>query len=136
MPRGFHKDRTATEAAHFADPRSFISLPKIIKDECTEAKPHLVLYGEEDIHRARIEVFRRNRAENGILSEGIAQCWKCHRLLLEYADDLDPLRAHWHHLRNKPGTRCDCPDNSAVSCAACHRPEHPQTQFGRHGKIL
>lgn len=129
-PRGFHKDLPATEAAHFSDPRSFVSLPKAIQGECTEPKPHLVLYGKEDIHRVRIEVFRRNREENGIASEGVGMCWKCHRLVLEYADELDPRRGHWHHLRNKPGTRCDCPENGVVSCGGpCHQAEHVQVQW-------
>lgn len=129
MPRGFHKDLPATEAAHFSDARSFISLPKIIKGECTEPKPHLVLFGV-DKGPVRAEIFRLNRLKNG----GVNRCWKCNRPVAEYPRDLDELfdntpRGDWDHVRNASGERCDCESNGRVACRQCHSERHLRPIF-------
>lgn len=149
MPRGFKVDIAAT-LARFGYERwkpglSFVSQPKIIKGECPiqqdylgrtyELRPHLVLYGD-DKGPIRAEIFRRNREAN----DGLLLCWKCRNPVVEYPEDdwrdqdikrIASMMGEWHHVRNKPGERCDCPENGIVSCSACHKPEHPQTQFGR-----
>lgn len=109
--------------------RSFISQPKVIVGECDTPQPHLLLYGD-DKGPIRAEIFRRNREANN----GVNRCWKCWRLLHESEDErlFDgryPV-GEWHHVRNKPGERCDDPENGAVSCPDCHRDEHVQVQFG------
>lgn len=126
--RGFKKDLPATIAAHFADPRSFVSLPKLIVGECTEPKAHLVLYGKVDVGWLRAKIFRLDRLKNG----GDNRCWKCGRRVFENQEMADWngagytfwATAEWHHIRHAPGTRCDCPENGAVSCPDCHRKEH------------
>lgn len=139
MSRGFKKDLPATEAAHFSDPRSFISLPKRIDGEGPrdyaelfyDLRPHLILYGV-DKAPIRAEIFRRNREENG----GENRCWKCGQIVFEDAPEGAYYRGQWHHLRNKPGMRCDCVFNGVVSCSGtCHQTEHVQVQL-RSGKIM
>jgi hypothetical protein len=130
--RGFKRDTPATKAAHFADKRSFVSLPKVITGDCDEPKPHLILYGV-DKAPIRAEIFRRNREANG----GVNRCWKCNRPVAEYPRDVtDEIydstpRGEWDHRRNKAGQRCDCVSNGRVACHKCHSERHPQTQFGR-----
>src|ERR1700674_2615333 len=129
MPRGFKRDETKTAEAkntglYCLDRRSFISLPKIIKGECTEPKPHVILFGK-DKAPIRAEIFRRNREANRTRDGAPNRCWKCHKQVLEFAPypfDLD--QGHWHHVRHKAGERCDCPENGVVSCVDCHRKEH------------
>jgi hypothetical protein len=137
MPRGYKIDRSATATALFTgalrDKRSFISLPKHTHGD--EAVPHLILYGK-DKGPVRAEIFRRNREANG----GINVCWKCHCVVLENEESLCPISdwnpsiGHWHHLWDKPGQRCDCPEAGAVSCPACHRASHKQVMFSAHRK--
>lgn len=154
MPRGFKSDRETTKLARssgwylpemddlsgdllrdvfrLSDPRSFVSLPKLIKGESDLPKAHLVLYGKEDKARVRAEIFRRNREENG----GNNKCWKCGCPLYEIATWNGGPVGEWDHIRNKPGERCDCPENGRVACRACHKPRHPQVQFGRRGNEI
>jgi hypothetical protein len=143
MPRGFQRDRSATALMHFRDKRSFVSKPKIIWGECPiqidrlgrthEMRPHLILYGQ-DKAPIRAEIFQRNREANG----GVNRCVKCgtevfEMMLVDYRDDGQVIRrGEWHHVRNKPGERCDCPENGEVICGGplgCHRDEHPQPRW-------
>jgi hypothetical protein len=136
MPRGFKRNERATREAlatgFLQDKRSFISQPKAIKGECAEPRPHLLLEGV-DKGPIRAEIFRRNREAN----KGTNRCVKCGQAV---AEDLHTCitgprrKGDWHHVRNKPGTRCDCPENGEVICgdpAGCHSREHPQPQFGK-----
>ena len=126
MPRGFKRDQAATLLAEFKNRRSFVSQPKTIEGEGADPKPHLILHGQ-DKGQIRAEIFRRNREANG----GVNRCWKCGREVFEqshYPITMD-MQGQWHHLRNKPGQRCDCPENGVVSCETCHRPEHPQVRW-------
>lgn len=138
MSRGFKKDLLATELAYATKNlmdekrRSFVSLPKVIEGECTEPQPHLILYGEKDKGVVRAEIFRLNRLEN----DGVNRCWKCKRPVAEYPTDLDEMlgntpQGDWDHIRNSPGTRCDCESNGRVSCRACHSERHLQVKFGK-----
>jgi hypothetical protein len=131
MPRGFKKDIQATKSARYEDDRSFVSLPKIIPNGCPNIVHHLVLYGLEDKKPIRAEIFRRNREENG----GKNCCWKCGKVFFDGESEslMHPEhRGEWDHICNKPGRRCDCPENGRVACRACHKKEHVQVQFGRH----
>src|ERR1700674_163114 len=120
MPRGFKRDETKTAEArntglYCLDRRSFISLPKIIKGECTEPKPHVILFGE-DKAPVRAEIFRRNREENRTRDGAPNRCWKCHAQVFEHrmegwTEELLSPSGEWDHIRNKPGERCDCPEN-------------------------
>ena len=138
MPRSFKKNVQATHEAlatgFLQDKRSFISQPKIIKGECEEARPHLLLAGV-DKAPVRAEIFRRNREKNG----GVNRCVKCNILLLEHSPVIDRYGlGEWHHIRKKPGQRCDCPENGEVVCggrSGCHRKLHPQVQFGTVKKL-
>ena len=132
--RGFKRDERATREAlatgFLEDRRSFISQPKAIKGECDEPKPHLLLQGK-DKGPIRAEIFRRNREENG----GLNRCWKCKRHVFEenlYWSGPDGVvrSGEWDHIRNKPGERCDCPENGRVACRECHKERHPRPQFG------
>ena len=123
--RGFKRDEEATKAAGFADPRSFISMPKHIVGETDRPLPHCILYGE-DKSRQRIFVFDTNRRRH----KGWNACESCGKTLWENTS-YPPDRGEWHHIRSKAGERCDCVENSEVRCRSCHREEHVQTQFGR-----
>jgi hypothetical protein len=127
MPRGFKRDEDATLAARFEDYRSFVSQPKAINGECDVPRPHVVLYGRADKARVRKIIFEKNRQENG----GINRCWNCRKLVLEKAHEM--FAAHfcgeWDHIRNKPGERCDCPDNGRVACPTCHRQRHVRPRW-------
>ena len=125
MPRGFRKDTDATMCARFEDKRSFISLPKLTHG--TDAESHLILYGK-DKAILRAEIFRRNRAQ---FRDGYPRCAKCNRIVSELSES--SCGGEWHHIRNKPGERCDCAENGEVLCRRCHRPEHPQTKFTKRG---
>lgn len=124
MPRGFHKDEQATKAANFLDRRSFVSLPKVTPHTNGAAEPHFLLYGK-DKGPIRAEIFRRNRQEN---QSDVSRCWNCGVPCYEKNDF---YRGEWHHVNSGAGERCDCVENSVVSCAKCHRAEHVQTQFGK-----
>jgi hypothetical protein len=41
----------------------------------------------------------------------------------------------WDHIRNKPGERCDCPENGMVVAPKAHRERHLKPQFGK-SKII
>lgn len=124
--RGFRRDEAATLAARFEDYRSFVSQPKAIKGECDEPKAHLVLYGA-DKAPIRAEIFRRNREAKS----GLNRCVKCGQIVYERVREGSRWRfgGQWHHIRHRDGERCDCPENGAVSCWACHKPEHPQPKW-------
>ena len=129
MPRGFKVDHERTQhifnVKRWRPGMSFISQPKIIKGECTEPKPHLILIGE-DKGPIRAEVFRRNREAHS----GLNRCAGCGFVVSEQ-DTYGERLGHWHHIRNKAGERCDCPENGQVLCNWCHKQEHPQVQFGK-----
>jgi hypothetical protein len=131
MPRGFQKNEPATREAlatgFLQDKRSFISQSKAIKGECDEAIPHLILYGR-DKGPIRAEIFKEDRAFNG----GVNRCWNCKREVTEDSGGrVERMRGEWDHVRNKPGTRCDCPENGRVACRNCHSERHPKPQFGK-----
>src|ERR1700674_1539408 len=144
MPRGFKVDYRASLVAHqeipspsgrqpgsilLVDKRSFISQPKIIKGECAEPRPHLILYGV-DKAPIRAEIFKRNREKHKLTILSI--CETCGELVQEFDDGASPYPlGEWAHVRNKPGERCDCPENGRVACRACHSERHPKPQFGR-----
>ena len=124
--RGFKRDKAATDAIYFSDARSFISLPKLIVGECTEPKAHMILFGK-DKATIRIQIFRINRDCNGN-----NHCWKCKMIVYEYRESVAaacPNAGEWDHIRNKPGTRCDCIANARVACRHCHSERHPKPQF-------
>jgi hypothetical protein len=126
MSRGFKVDKLATMGAQFEDERSFISLPK--RTHGPDEESHLILYGKKDKGIVRAEIFRRNRAQ---FRDGYPRCAKCNRIVSESSES--SCGGEWHHIRNKPGERCDCPENGEVLCRRCHRPEHPQTKFTKRG---
>lgn len=126
MSRGFKEDTYATMCARFEDERSFISQPKHTHGD--HAVPHLILYGRLDKGPVRAKIFQRNRAQ---FRDGYPRCAKCNRIVSESSESR--CGGEWHHIRNKPGERCDCPENGEVLCHRCHRPEHPQTKFTRRG---
>jgi hypothetical protein len=139
VPRGFQRNDRATREAlatgFLQDKGSFISQPKIIKGECDEPRPHLLLEGV-DKGPIRAEIFRRNRKAN----DGFCKCWKCGTQVFEEIDPLGSVRdlkwrGEWDHIRNKAGERCDCPENGRVACRKCHKERHPQPQFGKTGMI-
>ena len=129
MPRGFKRDEAATAEAGFEHYRSFVSMPKAIEGGCAEPKPHLLLHGD-DKAPIRAEIFRRNREANG----GICKCVKCGRRVYEEAVFPDPERGEWHHIRNKSGERCDCPENGEVRCSFCHRQAHVMVKFNQQSE--
>jgi hypothetical protein len=140
MPRGFKKqlvEGVPLRLPWFQDERSFLSQPKGIDDEFKgQIIKHLILYGR-DLGPIRAEIFKRNREANG----GINRCWKCGITVFEFPPEHEWYAnrqiGQWHHIRNKPGTRCDCPENGVVSCSGeCHREEHPQVHFGAERKSL
>jgi hypothetical protein len=128
MPRGFKIDRTGTFCLHFRDKRSFLSQTKIIPDECIYPRSHLILYGKDKIS-IRAEIFKRNRQANG----GVNRCEKCKCLIYEKQplETFGSIKGDWHHIRNEPGTRCDCPENGECLCYLCHHAMHPHVQFGK-----
>ena len=138
MPRGFKKNKRATREAlatgFLQDKGSFISQSKVIKGECEEARPHLLLEGM-DKRTIRAEIFRRNRQAS---LDGYNHCWKCSLLVTEAQGSAPWLgsKGEWDHIRNKAGERCDCPENGRVACRDCHKKRHPQTQFGAQRKSL
>lgn len=146
--RGFKKDVTATLEAlatgMLQDRRSFISMPKVTGDPVFvlgipftgQAKPHLILYGD-DKGPVRAEIFRRNREANG----GTNRCWKCKCVVYENEEAAQMAappnfimkwwsRGEWDHIRNKSGQRCDCPENGRVGCRSCHKERHPRVKLG------
>lgn len=138
MPRGFKVDiQASVERFGTAGRRngrwrsgfSFVSQPKQIGEH---GGPHLILYGE-DKGPIRAEIFRRNREANG----GVNRCWKCGAEVLEsvtYESTVHYL-GEWDHIRNKPGERCDCPENGRVACRRCHSERHPKP-FQPDPKVL
>jgi hypothetical protein len=139
LPRGFKVDYGRTQIARVAkiirDKRSFVSLPKHTHGDA--AVPHLILEGV-DKGPIRAEIFRRDREAQKGSWNGLNRCWKCGRQVFENSEDAPTLRSvgQWHHDLNKAGQRCDCPENSLVSCSGgCHEEEHPQVQFGQHKEI-
>lgn len=129
MPRGFKRDEAATKAANFHDSRSFVSQPKIVEGECTEPKPHLVLARcLEDKGPIRAEIFRRNRVK----WNGTNRCDKCE---LSVTEGPSCFTGEWDHIRNKPGERCDCPENGRVACRACHKERHPKPMWTKPEKV-
>jgi hypothetical protein len=131
VPRGFKVDREATEAAQFLDKRSFISMPKLIVGENEFPEPHFLLMGE-DKALTRADIFRLNYIDH----QPVHRCYKCRKVVVEYRASPFDIMGQWHHLRNKPGTRCDCVPNGVVSCPDCHREAHPHPQFGRAEKYF
>jgi hypothetical protein len=128
MPRGFkvwNREWTEMFPDGFKDKRSFISQPKLIKGE-GEAHSHYVVWGK-DKATVRAEIFQRNREANG----GHNICCKCGRRISEGEPGGWTLRGEWNHIRNKPGERCDCPENGECLCPRCHRERHPKPQFSR-----
>lgn len=132
MPRGFRRDAWATKfvldqglvdirglAWRPKDKRSFLSQAKLIVGECDQPMYHIIAYGE-DKAPIRAEIFRRNREENG----GVNRCWKCRKRVTEQTGE-------WDHIRNKPGERCDCPENGRVACRDCHRLRHTRIMSGK-----
>ena len=132
--RGFKKSHVETEIYKFLDDRSFISQEKQIGkpgEPGAHGGTHFLLYGKDKV-RMREIIFRENREANG----GFNVCWKCKVRVFEHAEEGDPLRGQWHHLRHKDGERCDCKQNAAVSCSGiCHREEHLQVQFGKREAV-
>jgi hypothetical protein len=132
VPRGFKVDIQATferfgyRWKRQRPPLSFMSMPKFIRDDVGSLMPHIIAYGD-DKAPIRAEIFRRNREANG----GENRCWKCGTTVFEIAPDefCFAYVGEWHHLRNKSGQRCDCPENGVVACKACHIPEHPQVRW-------
>lgn len=141
--RGFKLDREATKLARskfgyaagaltvfLRNKRSFISQPKVTP-HTNGAEPHLILARDaREKGPIRAEIFRRNREANG----GLNRCWKCGVLVFEFIP-LHYVRrekfGEWHHVHNKPGERCDCPENGAVSCAECHKEIHVQVEWSK-----
>jgi hypothetical protein len=126
VPRGFKRDRQATSCVRFLDKRSFMSQEKQIGPH---GGIHFILYGA-DKGPMREQIFHRNRENNG----GENRCVKCGRRVYEHVHE--DLQAHfggeWHHIRSKPGERCDCPQNGEVVCGGatgCHRNEHPKPRW-------
>ena len=119
--------------AWFQDEGSFISQPKAIKGECDEPRSHLLLEGL-DKGPIRAEIFRRNREVNHNVVGGTAHCWNCGRTVFETLPESIAkveLIGQWDHIRNKPGERCDCPENGARCLLDLSQRTHPQTQFGK-----
>jgi hypothetical protein len=119
MPRGFKRSIVETMARRFEDDRSFISQYKIIVNGCPN-RNHLVLYGREDKAPIRAEIFRRNRE----LWNGVNRCMQCRKQTWEDSGE-------WDHIENKPGKRCDCPENGQVLCSGCHKKKHVHVMSGK-----
>ena len=131
MPRGFRVDHQETSLSRLEganprllDPRSFLSKEKVTPHTNGEAKTHFMLYGA-DKSAMRAEIFVASRESNS----GVPRCWNCRERVYEYGNGPDV--GHWHHISNKAGERCDCRDNGAVLCAACHHKEHIQVMVPR-----
>lgn len=122
--RGFKKSHVETETYKFLDHRSFISQEKQIGDH---GGSHFLLYGADKSWMREI-IFRENREANG----GFNVCWKCKVRVFEHAEEGNPRRGQWHHLENKPGRRCDCKANSAVTCSSCHSSEHIKVRWSKN----
>lgn len=146
MPRGFAIDKQASierfgikglRNGRWRPEFSFISQPKQISGH---GGAHLILskrdpsYAQQ-IGEARAAVFRCNREANG----GVNRCWRCKVVVNPHphVDIIIPYtpRGEWDHIRNKPGERCDCPENGRVLCQTCHRKRHPKPQFTRKKEI-
>lgn len=135
MPRGFQVDHQAT-LLRFGGRRwwpgdSFVSKPKFIEGDGEEA--HLLLYGKADKGAIRAEIFRRNREANA----GVNKCVECGMQVYEFitTTELERRRGDWDHIRNKPGERCDCPENGQVLCVDCHRKKHVRVLSGKKEKV-
>ena len=101
--RGFKRDHVATEAARFADDRSYISLEK-------DGIAHELLFGIDK--ELRFETIAKQTKRI---------CAKCKK----FAPD-----GEWHHVKNGPGERCDCLHNAEWRHTECHSViEHPQPQL-------
>ena len=120
MPRGFKKSPEETKLARFLDPRSFVSLPKMLK-HCPNTV-HSLLYGK-DKGKWREQVWKK---ANG-------RCEKCGA----YApfDGVDGYCGEAHHIGHKPAERCDCVANGSWRCGRfvrdCHSGCHPKPQWTR-----
>jgi hypothetical protein len=140
VPRGFKVDyellreRQARDPRHellggMDDPRTFVSLPKVTSHTNGKAVPHILAFGI-DKEKLRAEIFRRNRQAHG----GVNRCVECHNEVYEDTTEEEfkgwsvPWNkiGEWHHIRNKPGERCDCVENGEVRCKRCHSKEHPK----------
>jgi DNA-directed RNA polymerase subunit RPC12/RpoP len=126
--RGFKVDRQQTELLERLDKRTFVSQPKPLGHSNWKELPdqHIIAYGKDKI-RIRAEIFKRNAAANG----NTYRCAECGKELVEDAAIGDPCRGEWHHLNNKPGMRCDCPENGRVLCRGCHVKRHPRIMSGK-----
>lgn len=86
---------------------------------------HVILWGL-DKSAMRAEIFCANRNTNG----GINKCVKCGNRVIERPEEDAGYAVNaigeWHHIRNKPGERCDCVENGEVRCKRCHSKEHPK----------
>ena len=126
MPRGFRIDRQATADAfrdgRLTDKRSFISLPKEIGSHTGR---HYILYGE-DKKWMRARIFEYNRSKHW---PGVNCCFQCGCIVSGCPPIRGYPRGEWHHIRSKPGERCDCLENGVVACAKCHRDQHVRTKF-------
>ena len=126
MPRGFKKAIAATRLARFADDRSFVSQVKRIPNGCPN-EAHLLLYGAADKGVIRAEIFKRNREKFTLAGVPVNRCEICGSRVFEHEEW---RRGHWHHIHNKPGMRCDCPENGCVLCEDCHSEQHLKPKFG------
>ncbi len=129
MPRGF---KFGVRMDWMQDPASFLSQPKAIKGENMDGPaPHLLL-GPKDKGRMRVQIFLRNRQKHG----GINRCDECSHPVIEFKEDIFNIQqrpGEWDHIRNQPGTRCDCIDNARVLCGGregCHSKRHLRPRFG------
>lgn len=133
--RGFKVSRVETEIYKFLDGRSFISQEKQVGkagEPGAHGGTHFLLYGKDKSWMREI-IFRENREANG----GFNVCFKCGMRVFEHAEEGNPRRGQWHHRNNKPGRRCDCKQNAAVSCSGplCHPKEHPQVMWTKREEV-
>ena len=110
----FKRDKELTAAAHFLDPRSYISrhLHAGTAHNCR------FLRGK-DVEIARMEVFEREKG----------RCWNCGAY---YGWNYGEM----HHLEGGLGAqRCFCPENLGWACPRCHRARHVGVRWTKRESV-